>query len=128
MTAEVVPLHRWDVPQLVWEDWTEEQRADHMDRLHEALDAHYEATRQPLDATSCTCLTWCGESSEAGCPDCVLRDIYDPCPAIGSGCGMGYEPDHPKTCDDDCCTPEQWAAAASDDQRWRAKRPAGEQP
>jgi hypothetical protein len=61
-------------------------------------------------ATECTCTNWCGESSEAGCCFCVARDIYEPCPAVGFGCGLGAKSGSPSC---DCCTVEQWQAARS---------------
>lgn len=56
-------------------------------------------------ATECTCTTWCGDPSEAGCCYCNHTDVYLPCPVVGYGCGM-Y--DNEARCD--CCTDEQWAA------------------
>lgn len=66
-----------------------------------------------VEATECTCTYWCGDPGEAGCCWCNHTDVYEPCPAVGHGCGIGALPGSSQTCDTDCCTPEQWAAATS---------------
>ena len=54
----------------------------------------------------CRCTTWCGDPGESGCCFCNRSDVYDPCPVVGYGCGMGAT--GPRTCE--CCTDEQWNA------------------
>jgi hypothetical protein len=62
--------------------------------------------------TRCRCTTWCGDPGEAGCCWCNDTDVYEPCPEVGSGCGVdGGDP-----CD--CCTPAQRAAAARGVSGW----------
>lgn len=100
-----------EVHQFIWETWSDEQRSAHMERLTDRQYARRGTGKPPLSVV-CTCVDWCGESSEAGCPSCVQRDCYLPCDAVGSGCG-DFPDGQAKTCDDDCCAPWQWAAAAS---------------
>lgn len=113
-----------EVHQFIWETWTDEQRSEHMERLGDAQRRHYERTGKPMPLT-CTCVDWCGEGSEAGCPDCVQRDIYNPCPAVGFGCG--WLGGRAARCD--CCSDSEWAAAVSNDARVRATaQPSGSAP
>jgi hypothetical protein len=89
--ADLDPLWR---PDNGWYDLTDEQRQAHMDAVEAGL----------IALGPCTCTTRCGEVSEGGCPACVWRDSYEPCPAIGFGC---FPDCHPE---DVCCTPLQRAA------------------
>jgi hypothetical protein len=58
---------------------------------------------------TCTRQTRCEEDrSQNLCPVCRRLDIYQPCPHLGFGCGEAASTGD--RCD--CCTPEQWAAAA----------------
>lgn len=82
-----------------WARWSEAERSTFMMAL--------ETDR--IDPMFCTCTTWCGEGTEAGCPSCVWRPLHDPCPMVGFGCGMKTYLVDP--CE--CCTPEQWQAARS---------------
>lgn len=52
--------------------------------------------------TGCICGNWCSDDvSLLDCNFCKSLDVYDPCPVVGFGCGIGC----------DCCTPEQQKAA-----------------
>jgi hypothetical protein len=85
------------------------------ERMNEIINDRY--ARNPA---SCTCTNECSEEPEyTDCLYCKRSDIYDPCPAIGFGCGMGAGPEDKQNCE--CCTPQQWAAAAG-----RTKQPAGQ--
>jgi hypothetical protein len=64
------------------------------------------------DEAKCTCTgaTGCAEDAEFNnCPVCEFLDIYEPCPRLGFGCGMGSDMSGTEQCD--CCSPEQFAAA-----------------
>ena len=64
-------------------------------------------------ACICTAVNPCAEGERTGCPICDHLDIYEPCPQLGHGCGLGGlvkpgDPWHEST----CCTDDQLLAAA----------------
>lgn len=62
-----------------------------------------------MPATSCICVADCPEDFDANpCPHCRGRDIYEPCPVVGFGCGMNAGPCDPPC---ECCSIAQWKAA-----------------
>lgn len=84
----------------------------------------------PKDAAAdipegCICTDYCTEDESNPCPHCRAMDVYDPCPVIGFGCGMGATEANGKC---DCCTPEQWSAAMGDVWTEGDDAATGEQP
>ncbi len=74
----------------------------------------------PFEDT-CRCVHDCGDPGEAGCCWCNHTDVYEPCPVVGFGCGFNARPyiwcgvikrEDPDKHRCDCCTDEQWTAAA----------------